>query len=380
MDSTGDGLTYQPRIVKLARQAVDLLNRGLPGIAAAAVVAGVALVLAGPVRSLIITARGGEPPASDGPAAGPIGHILAGGLRGNADLPGSAAVSRELVPYTVVSDRPPNRVITYTVLPGDTVTGIAEQFHLDRSTIYWGNLESLGTDVHMLSTGMNLYILPVDGVYHRADGQQTLQWIADHYLVSVESILESEYNSLQGFVPSDIPSWGMRIVVPGGEGPKADWRSPIIEVVDRSGRVVQAFMPNMPGSCGAVSGGSGTGTWVNPVPSGYLITSTFDDFHAGVDLANRIGTPILAADNGVVIFAGWTLDSWGYGAMVVLDHGGWTTYYAHLSRVDVGCGQGVFQGAQVGLMGSTGRSTGPHLHYEMRWNHIPQNPAAYIGF
>jgi murein DD-endopeptidase MepM/ murein hydrolase activator NlpD len=65
----------------------------------------------------------------------------------------------------------------------------------------------------------------------------------------------------------------------------------------------------------------------------------------------------------------------------VLDHGnGWTTYYAHLSSTAVGCGQYVSRGGLVGQIGSTGRSSGPHVHFEMRWNHTPDNPASYIGF
>jgi murein DD-endopeptidase MepM/ murein hydrolase activator NlpD len=87
--------------------------------------------------------------------------------------------------------------------------------------------------------------------------------------------------------------------------------------------------------------------------------------HFGIDIAGQMGNPIFAADNGVVVYAGW--NDYGYGEMIVIDHGsGWQTLYAHLSQVNVSCGQEVMKGDVIGLMGSTGKSTGPHLHFEMR--------------
>ena len=78
-----------------------------------------------------------------------------------------------------------------------------------------------------------------------------------------------------------------------------------------------------------------------------------------------MGNPIFAADNGVIVYAGW--NDYGYGEMVVIDHGyGWQSLYAHLSVINVGCGQEVFRGDTIGLMGSTGNSSGPHLHFELR--------------
>jgi murein DD-endopeptidase MepM/ murein hydrolase activator NlpD len=94
--------------------------------------------------------------------------------------------------------------------------------------------------------------------------------------------------------------------------------------------------------------------------------------HAGVDLAAPLGTPVQASRPGRVISAGW---SGGYGLLVVVDHGnGLQTRYAHLSRLGVVAGQQIGQGQTVGLVGSTGHSTGPHLHYEMRQDGRPLNP------
>jgi murein DD-endopeptidase MepM/ murein hydrolase activator NlpD len=99
-------------------------------------------------------------------------------------------------------------------------------------------------------------------------------------------------------------------------------------------------------------------------------------FHGGVDIAAPSGTPIRAARGGVVTRSGWV---GAYGYLVVLDHGGgWETRYAHLSRIDVRVGERVAQGAVVGLVGSTGASTGPHLHFEIRRDGLALDPLAYL--
>ncbi len=128
------------------------------------------------------------------------------------------------------------------------------------------------------------------------------------------------------------------------------------------------------------TGPVGTETFMWPASNHYLSGYNFSwRYHPGIDIATQLGDPIYASDTGVVVFAGW--NSQGYGNLVVLDHGnGWETLYAHLSQFNVDCGQAVYQGSVIGYAGSTGNSTGPHLHFEILndtygrvnpWSYLP---------
>ncbi len=109
---------------------------------------------------------------------------------------------------------------------------------------------------------------------------------------------------------------------------------------------------------------------------GYRRTIFGGDHHAGYDIAARVGTPIVATADGTVIFAGW---SGSYGNMVEIEHGyGWTTLYGHMSKMAVSLGDRVKRGEIIGFIGSTGRSTGPHVHYEVRLNGRTENPRYYL--
>ncbi len=124
----------------------------------------------------------------------------------------------------------------------------------------------------------------------------------------------------------------------------------------------------------------GTGYFNNPLPTGY-VTSRYgprwSGFHYGVDIASSIGTPIAAADGGVVTFSGWYGD---YGYMIEIDHGGgFSTRYAHCSKLYVGVGEKVYQGKTIATVGNTGYSTGPHVHFEVRKYGNTVNPQQLIG-
>ena len=125
--------------------------------------------------------------------------------------------------------------------------------------------------------------------------------------------------------------------------------------------------------------------------SSYTVTSRFGsrsywyqgrwvtDIHTGIDLAAPSGTPVMAAKGGTVVFAGWNTQ--GYGNLIIVDHGnGQRTYYAHLSQISINNGATVSAGQAIGKVGSTGNSTGSHLHFEVRMNGVAQNPQSYLQF
>ncbi len=126
----------------------------------------------------------------------------------------------------------------------------------------------------------------------------------------------------------------------------------------------------------------GTGVFDYPAEK-YIVTSRFGVWrgrrrHTGIDLAMPIGTPVKAADGGVVLFAG---NRTSYGRIVIIDHGArMSSFYAHCSELLVKPGDKVFKGQRIALSGNTGRSTGPHLHFEVRMDDVPLNPANYLEF
>lgn len=122
-----------------------------------------------------------------------------------------------------------------------------------------------------------------------------------------------------------------------------------------------------------------TGRYTWPVSRGGQVTSRFGyrsgSFHSGIDIAVPQGTPVIASDNGVVTYAGW---NGGYGKCVIISHGASSTLYGHLSQIMVTHNQKVQKGQTIGLVGSTGKSTGPHLHFEVREGGSQKNPLLYF--
>ncbi len=148
----------------------------------------------------------------------------------------------------------------------------------------------------------------------------------------------------------------------------------------------QPYLPrdggwNGPGECPfveSVFARAGDGAFGWPTDNHFLAGRNFNwRWHPGLDLSAPLGAPLYAADAGVVVYAGW--NKWGFGNLVILDHGnGWHTLYAHQSQINVACGQAVEQGQVIGWSGSTGRSTAPHLHFEMRFGGGWMNPWDYL--
>lgn len=246
----------------------------------------------------------------------------------------------------------------YTVKAGETLSQIADKFNLKPETIMWANgLDSPKTKIR---EGQTLKIPPIDGVVHKVKKGETVYSIAKKYQINAQPIVDYPFNT---FVDDEnfTLAVGQTLVVPDGVMPD---ESPAATPQ----MVAQQLTPN----AGTVSG-SGSFIW----PTSGAITQKYSWFHKAIDIANHIGTPILAADSGKVVHASW--DNTGYGNMIMIDHGnGYITLYGHTSRMDVVVGQTVKRGDQIGLMGSTGRSTGPHCHFEIRTAAGLQNPLNFL--
>jgi len=281
--------------------------------------------------------------------------------------------------HTDVPSRPRKQVTQYVVKPGDTLFGIAEKFGLQPETILWSNQAVLADNPHSLRPEQELNILPVDGAYYRWSAGDGLNGVAGFFGVQPEEIINFPGNQLD---PAALGDWsspniepGAWLVIPGGRREFVSWSAPIIPL-DNPG-VAKVLGP---GACENVQGGVvGTGAFIWPADSHTIIGYDYvpDANHPGIDIDGDEGSAVYAADSGVVVYAGW--NDWGYGNVVVINHAnGWQTLYAHLSAYYVGCGQFVYQGNTIGAIGTTGNTTGPHLHYEMMYNGVRLNPHDYL--
>jgi hypothetical protein len=289
----------------------------------------------------------------------------------------SDSISRKINLKTIIPSRPRVDVITYTVETGDNLFLIAQNYGIKPATMLFGNYDALQDNPRLLKPDQVLNILPIDGAYHQWKEGDTLESVAQYYSVDPSAIINYTGNFLDlteisqgktGIQP------GTFIIVPGGSRPIKDWGPPAIS---RTNPAVARYYGE--GACGDVyEGAIGAGTFVWPTTDRTVSGFTFDSgVHPAVDIGGAEGNPIYATDSGVVVFAGWS--SYGYGYMIVLDHGnGWQSAYAHLSAVGVGCGQSVYQGGQIGGLGNTGNSSGPHLHFELSINGAKVNPLDYI--
>lgn len=277
---------------------------------------------------------------------------------------------------TLIPSRPRAEVITYTVQRGDNLFNIADSFGVKPETILWGNFDVLEDNPHLLKPDQVLNILPVNGVYYQWRDGDTLSGVAAQFKTTAASILEFTGNHLD--LTLDVNSMssitpGTWVVVPDGKRPIKDWGPPVIT---RSNPASARSYGD--GYCSAVyEGAVGNGWFIWPTVAHNISGYNFTDLHPAIDIAGGEGAPVVAADNGVIVFAGWS--NFGYGNLIVIDHGnGFQTAYAHLSSYGVGCGQSVFQGGLIGAVGNTGNSFGSHLHFELSYNGVKLNPLDYL--
>ncbi len=285
----------------------------------------------------------------------------------NAVLPGyfegmpEEGILRRVAIHTNIPTRSRSEVIEYTVTTGDSVFGIAKSFNLHPETILWANYDQLNDSPDMLSPGMDLNIPPVDGVYYQWQEGDTFDSVASKFDATAQDILGWEGNNFDLTDPKVEP--GQWIMVPNGHREFVQW---VVPTIARSNSGVSKSVLG-PGACeGNYSGAYGTGAFAWPTASHSLSGNDYWSGHLGIDIAGALGDGVFASDAGVVVFAGWA--NGGYGNMVMIDHGnGYQTLYAHLSSVSAACGQSVYTGTYIGAVGSTGNSTGPHLHFEVRY-------------
>ncbi|MGB6838945.1 MAG: M23 family metallopeptidase [Microgenomates group bacterium] len=267
----------------------------------------------------------------------------------------SAATIGDPATTTLISEKMRDKVIEYVVTEGDTVSTIAEKFGVSVDSIRWQN--NLGSK-DTIKAGQTLEVLPVTGVSHKVIKGDTVYSIAKKFDTSPQGIVDFPFNSFVNDETFEL-AIGQVVIVPDGIPPKAAPTTPRIRQITPDAGTVVA---------------SGTFVW----PVGGTITQRFVWYHKGIDIANKAAPNILAADSGKVVIAGWP-DGYGYGSRVMIDHGnGYKTLYAHLSRVYVVPGQTVARGDAIGKMGSTGRSTGVHLHFEVIRNGVYLNPLSVL--
>ena len=267
-----------------------------------------------------------------------------------------SVLAGEEVFETIQSEKPRDKVLTYTVEKGDNIGSIGRKFGVSGDTIRWAN--NLSSD--SLTVGQQLKILPVTGMVHKVEAGETVFSIAKKYNTDPQKIVDFTFNEFAGNGESFALVTGQMLVVPDGIKPS---EQPFIK---RQVLIAQGPIP--------VSGGGFT------FPFRGEISQFYSWYHPGVDIAGTYGAPVYAAHSGTVTVVSVGTYDGGYGNNIWISKGdGIESHYAHLSSVNVSVGQAVIGGQTIiGYNGSTGRSTGPHVHFEIRRGGILVNPLPYV--
>ncbi len=261
-------------------------------------------------------------------------------------------------PQTKISQKPRSEIIEYEIQTGDTLSTVAKKFGISVDTIKWANNI---TNENQIKPGQTVKILPVTGVTHTVKSGDTLESIAKKYQAEAQAIVDFPFND----IPDDFSlKAGQVLIVPDG----------VIETAPIKKRIQPQYLAKGPESPIFEAQGGAKFVW----PTSGTLTQYFVWYHPGIDLANRAAPGIAASDGGVVAVAGWP-DNQGYGNRVIIDHGnGYRSLYAHLSNIYVSVGETISRGQIIGKMGSTGRSTGNHLHFEIHYRGVPVNPLSIL--
>jgi murein DD-endopeptidase MepM/ murein hydrolase activator NlpD len=257
---------------------------------------------------------------------------------------------------TLESNKPWNQVSEYTVKDGDTLSSIAAKFDVSIDSVKWANPNINWAKV---KPGVAVSIPPVTGVVYKVRPGDTVYSIAKRLQTDPQGIVDFPMNTFSDDETFALVA-GQTLIVPDGVMPN--------EAAPTAPTLASILTPD----AGAVSA---TGKFVWPAFG--RLTQPFRYYHPGLDIANHDGGAILAADAGKVVVSGWT--NTGYGNHVIIDHGnGYQTLYGHLSSISVSVGTRVNRGTTIGQMGSTGRSTGTHLHFEIRTASGNVDPMGYL--
>lgn len=267
------------------------------------------------------------------------------------------SLQRIALPFTTAPERPRETIAVYTVQSGDTILGIAAKYGLEPETILWSN-PKIEENPDRISIGDQVKVLPVNGVLHTVRQGDTLSSIATKYKVGVADITGYAGNALHDEA-ADL-AVGSELVVPGGE-------KPVIA------QQVVTYSSSAPAPASAIKG-SGAFAW----PTSGNVSQGYWGGHAAIDISSWTGAPVTAADGGYVSFVGRGWNS-GYGNHIIVDHGnGYSTLYAHLNSIYVSPGENIARGQQIGAVGNTGNSTGPHLHFEILYQGVRRNPYSFL--
>lgn len=272
-----------------------------------------------------------------------------------------------IVPETEEGTAPEKILIskptTYVVQGGDTVSGIAKRFGISVNTVLWANDLTARS---LLKVGQELEILPVSGVTHKVKRGETLGGIAKQYGADLDKILAANR-----VVSASQIQIGEELVIPDGRPPVVARAVTPAKPAAKLGNIRDVFIPPPEG----VSAQAEAGELAWPTDQ-HLINQYYWAKHPGLDINGKLTNHTYAVDDGIVTFAGW--NSGGYGNMILIDHGnGMITRYAHHSKLYVKVGDQVTKGQVIGQIGSTGHSTGPHLHFEIYMNGVRRNPLSY---